>query len=179
MAAVILSAGAARAEPRPVAAVFQGGGCADAACAQGRFKAFLDARGLAELTTGERALRYFRLDPAPDCAADAPDQTGVEMRRYDLPADGRVLVAASVCGVSTISEMPPERARELRAALNQPAFAGFGGAFPSYCPESAEDEPAAHFIEVVQDGAYNLIEWECEVPLPLAPVLAALGLEQD
>lgn len=173
---VLLAAGGAIAQPaRPVPTLFVGGACAtDDACARERWSAFLARHGQAELSGQGPALRYWKIDAEPACAGGAPNPDGVHVRRFD---GQRGVLEISDCGARREAPMSVNQASNLRALLDWPPLSDLSGFFPAYCPE--DHETGTHLIEALSGGRYRLIEWDCEPPVGLQPVLERLGLDDE
>ncbi|CAN5144014.1 hypothetical protein BH11PSE2_BH11PSE2_10110 [soil metagenome] len=161
-----------------VPTVFKGGGCADDTCAFDRWEAFLAAHGETPLVLDTDIVRLMRLGGSGGCPAASVKKDGVHIRRID--SRGEVMVQSD-CGIVSQSRFSSAQTARLKAVLSDPAFAGLDGAFPAYCGEGEAkqdvddgDDGGANLLEVVGGGHYRMIEWDCDVPPALAPLISLL-----
>jgi hypothetical protein len=167
-AAFYVSTAAAAQAPRPSPMIFSGGACHDQACSLERWRAFLRKQGEVELPTTGSRLRYFELTPEEK---DVLDACGLYIEREDLETGA---TSWSACTISGKSVRKPEQLALLKAVLAAPDLAKLDGPFPSYCQEGDAGDEKTSLLEIVQDGRYRLIEWDCEVPPPVIPLLQVL-----
>lgn len=174
---ILALAGAAEAQPaRPSPTLFKSGACNDDVCARDRWLAFLKQHGETELAPAPLTQIRVTTFNAENCKGKADT---VDLLRYQFKAGETASKRErSACGTRSSQPLAADRLASLAKLTADPDLAKLSGAFPAYCGEfEGSDGYELHLLEILQDGRYQLIEWDCTIPGPLKPLAA--WLDQD
>lgn len=151
--------------------IFSGGACHDKACSLERWRAFLRGHDQSELPATGTLVRYFEFAAEEEAVLDS---CSLHITRVDLAGETGG-TSLSACTLRAKRTLTADQARRLKSVLAEPALAALDGPFPAYCPEGVPQAEKTNLLEILQEGRYRLIEWDCEAPPAVIPLLALLN----